>query len=84
MALILWHVDLLLGDDCRIANVQQLLLSNDSANKSVSMAAVRYNNNDNPHRHKHSSDTATMEWCFLRGLCRDVISGTISESQVVK
>jgi hypothetical protein len=51
------------------AALQQPLLSNGFANKRVSRKQL---------------ETATEERCFLCGPCRDVISRTISDSQLVE
>jgi hypothetical protein len=41
---VLWHADLLPGNDHEIANIQQLLLSNGFRNENVSMKTIGYTN----------------------------------------
>jgi hypothetical protein len=61
------------------ANIQRLL-SNCSEKKNVSTAKTGYNNNENSNRNEWNNGTATEEWGFLCGPCRDVLSRTVSES----
>jgi hypothetical protein len=51
------------------AAIQQPLLTNSFTNKLVCMA---------------TTGTTTEEWCVLCGLCRDVISRTVSGCQSVE